>query len=104
MKCLFRHGGLLALLLLGWLPAVSAQERIASVVITNIGPQVASDELVRANIHVKPGDVYIRSSVDQDVLNLYATGFFANIQVTDRRTDKGVVVTYILQGKFKLTD
>lgn len=105
MKCLLRHGGLLALLLLGWLPAASAQipfEHIANVVITNIGPQVASDELVRANIHVKPGDTYIRSSIDQDVLNLYATGFFANIQVTERRTDKGVVVTYILQGKFKL--
>ena len=94
------------LLILGWLPAASAQvamDKVVSIVVTNVGPKVASDELVRANIHVKPGDTYIRSSVDKDVLNLYATGFFSNIRVTDQRTDQGIVVTYILQGKFRLT-
>src|ERR1700722_14257301 len=106
MKFLIRHGGLWLLLFLGWLPAASAQsslDRVVSIVITNIGPKVASDELVRANIHVKPGDTYVRASVDKDVINLYATGFFSNIQVRDQRTDQGIVVTYILQGKFRLT-
>ncbi len=78
-------------------------EKVAGVVVTNVGPKVVSDDLIRGNIHVKPGDTYIRSSVDQDVLNLYGTGFFSNIQVTDDHTDKGVVVKYILQGKFRLT-
>ena len=32
-------------------------DKVASIVVTNIGPRVASDELIRANIHVKPGDV-----------------------------------------------
>ncbi|MDB6021388.1 MAG: outer membrane protein, partial [Pedosphaera sp.] len=106
MKFLIRQGGLLALLLFGWLPAIQAQtalDQVASVVVTNVGPQVASDSLIRANIHVKPGDHYIRSSVDQDVLNLYNTGFFSNIRVTDQRTDQGVILTYILQGKYRLT-
>jgi outer membrane protein insertion porin family len=106
MKCLIRHGGLWLLLFLGWLPAASAQsamDRVASIVVTNSGPKVASDELIRANIHVKPGDVYVRASVDKDVLNLYATGFFRNIQVRDQHTEKGVVIIYILEGKFRLT-
>ncbi len=106
MKLLIRHGGLWLLLFLCWLPAASAQtgyEKITSIVVTNVGPKVASDELIRANIHVKTGDTYIPASVDQDVLNLYATGFFSNIRVTDQRVDSGVILTYILQGKFRLT-
>ncbi len=95
------------LLFLSWLPAVSAQSehgQFPSIIITNIGPQMASDDLVRANIHVKVGDPYVRVSVDKDVLNLYATGFFSsNIRVSDQRTDQGVILTYILQGKFRLT-
>src|SRR5580704_16184760 len=106
MKLLIRHGGLWLLLFLCWLPSATAQssfDKVASVVVTNVGPKVASDELIRGNIHVKVGDPYIRASVDQDVLNLYATGFFSNIRVTDDHTDQGVVVTYILQGKLRLT-
>ncbi len=106
MKYLIRHGGLWLLLLVCWLPSASAQssfDKVAGVIVTNVGPKVASDELIRGNIHVKVGDTYIRSSVDQDLLNLYATGFFSNIRVTDQRTDQGVVLTYILQGKFRLT-
>src|SRR5579884_2095892 len=106
MRFLIRHGGLLALLFFGWAPFASAQvspyDSILSINITNIGPQVASDALIRANIHVRPGDRYIRASVDQDILNLYNTGFFSNIRVTDQRTDKGVILTYILQGKYRL--
>ena len=59
MKLLIRNGGLWLLLFLGWLPSASAQlsaEKIASIVVTNIGSQVASDELIRANIHLKKGD------------------------------------------------
>lgn len=102
---MIRHGGLWLLLFLCWLPSARAQsgfEKVASVVVTNVGPKVASDELVRGNIHVRAGDTYIRSSVDQDVLNLYATGFFRNIRVTDQHTDQGVILTYILEGKFRL--
>jgi outer membrane protein insertion porin family len=105
MRFLIRHGVILALLLFAWGRVASAQssyDTIASIVITNIGPQVASDALIRANVHVKPGERYIRSSVDQDVLNLYSTGFFQNIRVTDQRTDHGVILTYILQGKYRL--
>src|SRR5579872_924153 len=107
MKSLIRHGGILLVLLAAWLPAASGQNafepKVAKIIITNIGPQTVSEELVRANIHVKVGDTYIRTSVDDDVKNLYSTGFFSNIRVSDDFTDQGVVVTYILQGKLRLT-
>src|SRR5579863_1584599 len=104
MKFLIRHGGILAMLLFAWLPAARAQSesKVAKIIITNVGPSSVNEALIRANIHVKAGDPYIRTSVDTDVRNLYETGFFANIQVLDQGTDQGVILTYILQGKLRL--
>jgi outer membrane protein insertion porin family len=107
MNYLKRQGSLLGLLVLFCLlPGAYAQlgqEKVAGIVVTNFGPKVASDEFVRGNIHVKAGDVYVRSSIDQDVLNLYKTGFFSNIRVTDQHTSDGVILTYLLQGKLRIT-
>ena len=107
MKFLIRHGGLWLLLLSCFLPAARGQlggaDKISQIVITNIGPAAASEELIRANIHVKVGDPFVATSTEEDVRNLYATGFFFNIQVKPDRTPTGVVVTYFLQGKQKLT-
>jgi len=79
MKFLIRQGGLWLLLLSCWLPSASAQlsgGRVSAVVITNIGPAAASEDLIRANIHIKVGDVFVVASIDDDVKNLYGTGFF----------------------------
>src|ERR1700722_4934641 len=106
MKFLLRHGGIILLVLSAWAPTAWGQadfEKISKIVITNIGPQAVSEDLIRANIHIKVGDTYIRTSVDKDVLNLYATGFFYNIRVTDQLTDQGVILTYMLEGKLRLT-
>ncbi len=106
MNRLIRHGGLVLLLFLCRLPAARGQlasDRIAAIEVTNIGPAVASTALVRANIHIKVGDLYNRAAVFDDIPNLYATGLFANIVIQDRRTDDGVVVTYVLAGKPRLT-
>ena len=107
MKCLIRHGGLWLLFLSCFLPAASGQnsgsDKVSQIIVTNVGPAAASQELIRANIHLKPGDLYVRASVDDDVKNLYGTGFFYNIQVRDRLTSEGVVVTYVLEGTPKLT-
>ena len=96
------------LLLLAWLPAGWAQlappNKIYRIDIKHIGPPATSDELVRSNLRVKVGDPYLRAAVDDDVRNLYATGFFYNIQVTADDTPDGGVLTYKLQGKPRLTD
>jgi outer membrane protein insertion porin family len=106
MKLFIRLGGITLLLLSVLASPAWAQadfEKVAKIVITNIGPQAVSEDLIRANIHVKPGDLYIRASVDKDVLNLYSTGYFSNIRVDDKPTDQGVIITYILEGKLRLT-
>src|SRR5258708_29510151 len=76
---------------------------ISQILITNVGPAAASEPLVRANLSVQVGDIYNRATVDKDVLNLYATGFFNNIRVGTNQDENGVVITYILQGKLRLT-
>lgn len=97
-------------LLIGWVPAAPAQSllaegpKVVKIEIRHVGPQNVSDDLIRANIRVKVGDVYSPGSVDEDVRNLYGTGNFYNIRVTEDRPGNGVVLTYILQGKPKLTD
>src|SRR6266496_2181563 len=78
--------------------------KVSRIVVTNVGPPAASDEIIRANIRVKAGDPYRPAAVDDDVRNLYATGFFYNIQVSRSRTDDGMVLTYVVQGKPRLTD
>src|SRR5213075_2628869 len=83
---------------------IHAQVPIAKIVITNIGPDAVSESLVRANIRVKEGDIYNRTAVDDDVRNLYGTGYFYNIRIADERTPEGVILTYILQPKLRITD
>ena len=95
------------LLLCAWLPSASAQlaaPKVAQVKIEHRGPVSVSDELIRANIRVKPGDTYIHGVADDDMRNLYATGFFLNIRVAADQTPQGVVVTYIVQGKPRLVN
>jgi outer membrane protein insertion porin family len=106
MNWLIRHGGLGLLLFFCSLPVARGQlasDRVSAIEVTNIGPEVASADLVRANIHVKVGDVYNRKAVYDDIPNLYATGLFANIVIKERQTDDGVVITYVLAGKMRLT-
>ncbi|MFO1478402.1 MAG: outer membrane protein assembly factor BamA [Verrucomicrobiota bacterium] len=86
-----------------FLPA-SASLKVAKIEIKHVGPAQVSDDLIRANIRIKTGDVYRAMAVDDDIRNLYATGLFYNIRVTDETTAAGVVLTYLLQAKPKLTE
>jgi len=105
MKSSLRILGLLVVVLLTLARTSPAQTvgTVARIDIKHVGPTAVSDELIRANIRVKVGDPYVRTSVDDDVKNLYGTGFFYNIQVVDAASDAGVVLTYVVQGKPRLT-
>lgn len=103
MMKLFCGRWLLWLVLGGGLLSVSAQT-IQNIELKHIGPPAASDELVRANIRVKPGDTYLRTSIDDDVKTLYSTGLFHNVQVLENRTGTSINLTYVLQGKPVLSD
>src|SRR3954451_443183 len=77
---------------------------IHSIVITNIGPQSVSESLVRANMHVKEGDTYVKALIDDDIRNLFSTGFFADVRVEEKPTPLGIDLYYYLQSKLKLVE
>lgn len=80
------------------------QPKVTSIVVSNVGPQTVSEALVRANIRVKEGDTYNRNAVDDDVRNLYKTGYFSNVRVSDERSIDGIGLLYIVQPRLKVTD
>jgi outer membrane protein assembly complex, YaeT protein len=84
--------------------AQSAPPKVARIEIRHVGPQEVSDHLIRSNIRVKVGDPYLRVAVDDDVRNLYGTGQFYNIRVMEEQTPEGFAITYVVQGKPRLTD
>src|SRR5262249_54054412 len=77
-----------------------AGSRVHKIYVLNIGPPAVSEAFERANIRTKEGEVLERSTmVDEDVRNLYATGYFYKIRVDETNTSEGVDLTYVLQGK-----
>src|SRR6185295_16230197 len=105
MKLLPRRCWLLSAFWLGMLPLLTAQvpptgPTIEKIEIQHVGPPAVSDDLIRANIHVKAGDSYSVSATDDDVHTLMGTGYFAEVRVRAERTDGGVKLTYVVQGKF----
>ena len=90
----------------GWLPLLGAQTGLVveKIEIKHVGPPAVSDDLVRANIHVKVGDAYNPNATTDDIRTLKATGFFYNIQVAAERTDGGIKLVYVVEGQPVLGD
>ena len=107
MNAIQRACWLMSVVLLGIVPAALAQQTpptVHQIIIRHVGPPAASDSLILANIRTKPGQVLARATLDKDIENLYATGFFYKIQVGEELTASGLDLTYVLQGKPILTD
>ena len=106
MKLFYRL--LVAWLLLGVTQAAWSQTpstKVDRVDIKFVGPATVSDQFIRVNIRVKAGDAYRPSSTQDDVRSLYGTGQFYNIRVsTDQSTNNGVVLTYIVQARPRVTE
>ena len=96
------------ILILSWLATVGyAQvgQTVEKIEIRHIGPPAASDSLIRANIRVKEGDTYTRTSVDDDVRSLYSTGYFHDIRVAYEPAEQGGInLIYVVQGKPVVTE
>ena len=97
---------LLLVLAPGWLALLPAQTGLVveKIEIKHVGPPAVSDDLVRANIHVKPGDPYNPNATTDDIRTLKATGYFYNIRVAVERTDGGVKLIYVVQGQPVISD
>lgn len=100
-----RYGLALLTLLLSILHS-SAQGglRVSEIAVQHVGPPAVSDSLIRSNIRTKPGDTFSAIAIDNDVRNLYATGYFDVVQVSQQTSVDGVKVIYIVRGKPLLTN
>ena len=78
--------------------------KIAKIEIQYIGPATASDALIRANIRTKIGEPFSQTTVNDDVSNLYGTGYFFNVQIQQKISPEGITLIYMVQGKPLLTD
>ncbi|HYE29869.1 MAG TPA: outer membrane protein assembly factor BamA [Methylomirabilota bacterium] len=106
MKLSLRKVAFLLALILSCESGIFAQQgpAIQKIEIRHVGPAAASDSLILANVRVKEGDPYNRTSVDDDVRNLYATGLFHNIRVSIENIDNGIKLIYVVQGKPTLSE
>jgi outer membrane protein insertion porin family len=85
--------------------AQPAGPKIDRVDVKYIGPASVSEQFVRSNLRLKAGDIYLPMATEDDIHALYATGQFYNIRVTaEPADDGGVVLTYVVQARPRLTD
>ena len=64
-----------------------------------IGPKTVSQAVILSNMRTTVGEVYSAAAVEEDVRNLYATGFFTNLAIKDEPMGDGVKVNVIVQPK-----
>lgn len=80
-------------------------QKIDRVDIKFVGPASVSEDFVRGNIRLKAGATYLPGLTQQDVHSLYGTGQFYNIRVNvDQAPDGGVVLTYVVQVRPRITE
>ena len=85
--------------------AQSTGPKIDRVEIKFVGPASVSEEFIRSNIKLKSGASYQPGLTQDDVHLLYGTGQFYNIRVqVDPADDGGVVLTYIVQVRPRITE
>ena len=106
MKAILRFVAIFVLIGCGtaaW--AQSIGTKITRVDIKFIGPASVSEALIRDNIKLKSGDTYIPGGTQDDGNSLYATGQFYNIRISvDSADDGGVILTYIVQVRPRITE
>jgi outer membrane protein insertion porin family len=95
-------------MVLGCATAALAQSqgpKIDRVDVKFIGPASVSEQLVRSNIRLKEGATYLPNLTQQDIHLLYGTGQFYNIRAqVDQADDGGVVLTYVVQVRPRITE
>ena len=72
---------------------------VRAIDIEYLGPKTVSQAVILSNMRTTVGDVYSAASVEEDIRNLYATGFFTNLQIRDEPMGDGVKVDVLVQPK-----
>jgi outer membrane protein insertion porin family len=85
--------------------AQTAGPKIDRVDVKFVGPASVSEQFIRSNIKTKAGSAYQMGLTQDDVHLLYGTGQFYNIRVSvDQADDGGVVLTYLIQARPRISD
>lgn len=63
------------------------------------GPQTVTRNVILSNMRTTVGQAFSQEAIEEDVRNLYATGFFTNLRMYDEPLMDGVKVVVIVQGK-----
>ncbi|MDD5583735.1 MAG: outer membrane protein assembly factor BamA [Candidatus Omnitrophica bacterium] len=63
------------------------------------GNKIVSDATVVSKIKIRAGQAYSADVVNEDIKNLYATGFFDTVEAEKDETAEGVVVTFKMKEK-----
>jgi len=83
-------------------PAASPGEQgpiVREIDVDYVGPHTVSKTVILSNMRTTVGEPYSASSVEEDVRNLYATGFFTNLKIQFEPLGDGVKVHVIVQPK-----
>jgi outer membrane protein insertion porin family len=64
-----------------------------------IGPKTVSTAVILSNMRTTVGQPYSQNAVDDDTRNLYATGFFINLQIKYEPLGDGVRVNVVVEPK-----
>ena len=72
---------------------------VRAINIIYLGPKTVSQAVILSNMRTTVGEVYSAASVEEDVRNLYATGFFTNLAIKDEPMGDGVKVNVVVQDK-----
>jgi outer membrane protein insertion porin family len=72
---------------------------VKEIEIVYVGPKSVQRSVILANMRTTVGQPYSPASVEEDVRNLYATGFFTNLRISDEPLADGVKVVVIVQPK-----
>jgi outer membrane protein insertion porin family len=91
LKCLIL---LFLILCLPVLIQAQEAERVAKIEIT--GNERVDTAVISNNIKTKEGDAYNLDKLREDMKNIYKTGFFSDVQIDVKDTDRGKAVTFVV--------
>lgn len=72
---------------------------VKEIEIIYIGPKLVSRAVILSNMRTTIGQPFSPRAVEEDVRNLYATGYFVNLRIQDEPVAGGVKVVVIVQPK-----
>ncbi|MDE1171137.1 MAG: outer membrane protein assembly factor BamA [Verrucomicrobium sp.] len=72
---------------------------VKDIEVVYVGPQSVNKSVILSNMRTAVGQPYSPATVEEDVRNLYATGLFTNLRISDQPLATGIKVTVVVQPK-----